>query len=650
MTAIALANPERVAAEVQARAFAPPPPIDYERFAVEHIVFSKSDSPDFPGPYNPDLFPFFTEILHALGPDDPCDTVSLKKSAQVGGTVVANIFVLGSLVMDTGDVMYIHPTEDNARRWSKMKLRRMMEETAIVREVFPRNTRDAADSVLYKERRDGRSALLVSGANSPSSLSQVTVPRQVQDDLSKWVVNDGGDPEAQADSRSWAVEFSKKFKIGTPLIVPGCRISKNFEDGSQEHFEVPCPHCGHRQVLEWENLKENIEAGHVEDAHFSCVACGCAIEDHQRRAIVRRGAWVARNPKAKRRHRSFHIWSAYSPLQTLRRIAYAWLKARGDQSSEQTFLNDVIGLEFITHGEAPPWEDVKARAEASGHRLGTIPLGGLVLTMGMDVQGDRIEWQVLAHTRNRSCFVVDVGVIDGFIGDDATCTQIDALIKRKWRNVFGREIGLDRVAIDGNAYTDDVLEWARRHPASIVMMVRGVPKDSAPKLAAVKRERSRTGKIRKYGGRFYNVGTSAFKLRIYHNLLKEDPLDVGHIGHPKGLPDDYFQQLTSERRKEVRRRTGAIDYEWVKDPSLRNEALDTFVYALAAAYRLLGPDAPESVWDRYEAEREAHQAAAQLDLEDIFALGPSPPPPVPPVPPVAMASERAERRNKWKNR
>ncbi|WP_051678663.1 terminase gpA endonuclease subunit [Xanthobacter sp. 91] len=646
MSAIALANPDRIAAEVKARAFAPPPPIDYERFAVDHIVFSKSDSPDFPGPYNPDLFPFFTEILRALGPDDPCDTVSLKKSAQVGGTVVANIFTLGSLVMDTGDVMYIHPTEDNARRWSKMKLRRMMEETDIVRAAFPRNTRDAADSVLYKERRDGRSALLISGANSPSSLSQVTVPRQVQDDLSKWVVNDGGDPEAQADSRSWAVEFSKKFKIGTPLIMPGCRISKNFEDGSQEYLEVPCPHCGHYQALEWENLKTNIEAGHVEDAHFTCLECGCAIEDHHRRAIVRQGRWVARNAKARRRHRSFHLWSAYSPLQTLRRIAYAWLKARGDQSSEQTFLNDVAGLEFITHGEAPPWEEIKARAEHQGYRIGTIPLGGLVTTMGIDVQGDRIEWQAIAHTRNRGCFVIEVGVIDGHIADDAARNHLDSLLKRRWRNAAGREIGLDRVAIDGNAYTDDVLEWARRHPSSLVMMVRGVPKDSAPKLAVVKRERSKSGKIRKYGGRFYNVGTSSFKLRIYHNLAKADPLDVGYIGHPAGLPDDYYRQLTSERRREIRRRTGAIDYEWVPDPKVRNEALDTFVYAMAAAYRLLGPDAPDTVWDRYEAERETPLAAAQLDLEDMMSAPAAPLP----APRPATSQSREDRKAKWKNR
>ena len=614
---ILLANPERVAAEAVARAFAPPPPVDYELFAVDNIVFSKSDSPSFPGPYNPDLFPFFSEILRALGPDDPCEDVTLKKSAQVGGTVVTNIFTLGSLVMDTGDFMYIHPTEDNARRWSKMKLRRMMEETAIVREWFPRNTRDASDSVLYKERRDGRSALLVSGANSPASLSQVTVPRQVQDDLSKWVTNDAGDPEAQANSRSWAVEFAKKFKISTPLVAPGCRISKNFDDGSQEYYEVPCPHCDAYQVLEWENLKANIEADHVDDAHFTCFSCGCAIEDHHRRAINRRGRWVARNPAAKKRHRSFHLWSAYSPLQTLPRIAYAWLKAKGDQASEQTFLNDVAGLEFITHGEAPPWEEIKARAEDRGHRIGTVPAGGLVLTCGIDVQKDRVEWQVVAWTRNRGAFVVDVGVIDGSIEDEDTRIELDKLVRRRWRNAYGRDLGIDRVAIDGNAWTDDVLTWAKRHPAAVVMMVRGVPKDAAPKLAAVKRERSKSGKIRKYGGRFYNVGVSGFKLRIYHNLSKADPLEPGYIGHPKGLPDDYFQQLTAERRREIRRRNGAVDYEWVVDAGLRNEALDTFVYASAAAYRLLGPDPPDSVWDRYEAEREVPLPDAQLDLEDV---------------------------------
>ena len=145
-----LSNPQRMASEAVAEAFAPPPPVDYLGWAEENIVFSARESP-FPGPYNRALFVYFDEILVALGPDDPCRTVTLMKSAQLGGTVLANIFVGGSLIMDPGDVLYVHPTDDNARRWSKMKLTPMIRGTPALRSAIPERSRDGSDSVMYKE-------------------------------------------------------------------------------------------------------------------------------------------------------------------------------------------------------------------------------------------------------------------------------------------------------------------------------------------------------------------------------------------------------------------------------------------------------------------------------------------------------------------
>src|SRR6202035_4735242 len=129
----------------------------------------------------------------------------------------------------------------------------------------PQRARDGADAVLFKERRDGLASLLITGANSPASLSQITVNYQVQDDLAKWEVNSAGDPEQQADSRSRAIEFAKIFKPSTPLVEPGCRISKDFEAGSQELPYVPCPHCDHMQVLEWDNMLAALDPAKPDD-------------------------------------------------------------------------------------------------------------------------------------------------------------------------------------------------------------------------------------------------------------------------------------------------------------------------------------------------------------------------------------------------
>lgn len=614
---IQLANADRLALIAMAEALQPPPPIDYLAWAERNVVFSERESP-MPGPYNRRLFPHFDEILGALSPDDPCRAVTIAKSAQIGGTTVANIFTLGSLALDPGDFLYVHPTDDNARRWSKMKLAPMLRNTVSLNALFPQKQRDGSDSIMYKERVDGRGAIQISGANSPASLSQVTMKRQVQDDLAKWEINAAGDPEVQADTRSQAHEFAKILKIGTPLVLPGCRVTRNFEAGTQERPEVPCPHCEHFQVLEWDNMHAQLDESRPEDAHFTCVACGCEIREHDRPWMLARLVWVAKNPAMARVHRSFWIWSAYSLLQSWEQIVRRWIAAKGDPPSEQVFLNDVVGIAWRAQGEAVPWEDLRDRAAASHYVTGEIPAGYPVLTAGVDCQADRVEVQVIAWAPDWRRAIVDYRVLPGHITEARCREALDGILLQAWPNAAGQRIRLDGLAIDGNAWTEDVWTWVRRHPANRVMMVRGVASEAAPLLARVKKERSKDGKLLRYSRRFFNFGTSVLKLALYRNLSKADPLEAGAILLPRGLDDEFFRQLTAERRQGVKRRDGFTVYGWVKDPGQANEGLDTHLQAEAAAIRLGVRSLPDSVWARFVAEREVPPSHVQGDIEDLL--------------------------------
>ncbi|AXS39256.1 terminase gpA endonuclease subunit [Breoghania sp. L-A4] len=647
------ANAEWLAADVMAEILNPPPPVDYLAWAEANIVFSERESP-YPGPYNRALFPYFDEILRAMSPDDPCRVVTVKKSAQLGGTVLANIFTGGSIAMDPGDFLYVHPTDGNAQRWSKMKLVPMLKGTTALRKLFPMRSRDGLDSVLYKERVDGRGAIQISGANSPASLSQVTMKRQVQDDLSKWEINSAGDPETQADSRSQAHEFAKIAKISTPMIMPGCRITRNFEAGSEEHPYVPCPHCGHMQVLVWSNMLENLDEEKPEAACFVCEGpeCGGVIEEHHRAQMLRELEWRAHNPRARREHRSFWIWSAYSILQSWERIARSWLKAKGDPASEQTFLNDVVGEAYQAQGEAPPWEELRDRAAEAHYDRGRIPSGALVITLGIDCQTDRVEWQVVGWGRHKNRFVIDYGVIPGHIAESQCQASLDGLVAQAWMNEAGHQIVADKVAIDGNAWTEDVWDWVKRHPASRVIMVRGNNRDTAPLLERVKKERNRrTGKVLRYSKRFYSFNASVLKMAFYRNAKKIDPLETGYVALPRGLEDEYFRQLTAERRVGKRTRDGFEEFRWEKDPAQANEALDTMNQAEAAAMRFGIRGMPDTVWDALEAARETPAPTGeQLDIEDLMDR------PAAVVPDKARTANKssgeikASRRSKWAHR
>ncbi len=302
--------------------------IDLELWAAANVEFTDRESA-FPGYYDPDRSPHLSEVLRALGPCDSCRIVTVKASAQVGKSTIARIFMLANIVGDPCDFLYTHPTLDSARRWSKLKLSPFLSRL---------NVPLAADRILFKRRKDGLASIKVAGATAPSSLEGSTVRCQVQDDLSKWVDNRQGDPEARADTLSFLATPSKILKTSTPLVLPECRITRSFERGSQERFYVPCPHCGTMQTFEFENFFPRGEA-------FLCVSNACRgfIEDGDRRRILPRGEWRAMNPNAAPEHRSFEIWSAYNLAVSFEFIARQYHEARGDTLRQRCFANDVLG-------------------------------------------------------------------------------------------------------------------------------------------------------------------------------------------------------------------------------------------------------------------------------------------------------------------
>lgn len=614
--AILLRNPDHLIADSLATILEPPAPVDLNKWAADNVKFG-SDSP-FPGPWNGDLFPFFKEILVALGPDDPCRIVSLLKSAQIGGTILAQAFMLGTSLQDPGFFLYVHPTESNASRWAKTKLRPMITKMPAALSAFSYGRNEGTWD--YIERRDMRGGIQVSGASSSASLSMISMKRQVQDDLAKWE-NDpvAGDPEVLANSRSQAFEEAKIFKNSTPLVWPGCRITRNYRAGSQEKFNVPCPECGHFHPLEWENFV--VDRENPAKSHFVCPDCGGVIEQRHRREMVRLGKWVAERPERKGSHRSFYVWSAYAPLMAWQRIAEEWIRSEGDPDSEKTFYNDVIGIAYEVQGEAPPFDELKKRADETGHRRGIIPWGFPLLTLGIDVQGDRLEWHLQAFGPDLRKATVEYGTIDGFIGDDEARVRLDDLLKSTWPNAAGNKIAVDMAAIDGNAYTEDVFDWAKSHARTKVMVIRGRKGETAPLIAQVKEERDRKGRKKKRRGRpFYNLCVSKFKLSLYRNLEKTDPLQRGYVALASGFEEEWFEQYTSEKRIAKRSKTlGAPpEYLWVKSDGVRNEVLDTAIYGEAAAITKGWRDMPPETWDRLLNERETRPDTGQMDLEDLI--------------------------------
>ena len=102
----------------------------------------------------------------------------------------------------------------------------------------------------------------------------------------------------------------------SPTIRGASRIADLFETSDQRHYYVPCPTCGHMQVLEWERLHYSADFATV---HYECAApeCDVLIEEHHKSDMLARGEWRA-HAGGDGKTVGFHLSALYSPTGWIR--------------------------------------------------------------------------------------------------------------------------------------------------------------------------------------------------------------------------------------------------------------------------------------------------------------------------------------------
>ena len=202
--------------------------------------------------------------------------------------------------------------------------------------------------------------------------------------------------------------------------------------------------------------------------------------------------------------------------------------------------------------------------------------------MGVDIQDLHCEAVVCGFGRDFKRYFVEHIIVEGHISTEEAQAELRQLITRAWPAETGPDRYLDLVAIDGGAWQSDVYGFVSGFPKSKVIMTRGVAVDDKPPYASVLRERRRDGTLVKYRGRYFNLGVNGLKGGLYKALRITDPNQRGYISFPQGLEDNFFKQLTSEKRVLQVDRRGFASWVWVKPASAKNECLDCSNYAEAA--------------------------------------------------------------------
>ena len=621
--------------EVLLEFLAPPPTLGVTAWAERNRVLSGKDSAE-PGPYRVERTPYAAEPMDCLGQHSLTEEVVLMWGAQTSKTTIGSNW-LGYLVdSNPGPVMIVQPTIDMAKRYSRQRLAPMIEESPVLRRKVRENrSRDDANTTLLKEFAGGFMA--IAGANSAAGLRSMPVRDLFLDEIDGYPLDvDGeGDPIKLAEARQTTFARRKRLLTSTPTTKDFSRIESRYLASDRCRFHVPCPHCADLQPLEWgadqpHGIKWERDAdGRAlpDTVRYVCRACGAEIREHHKPAMLAAGAWVADAPGAMAgRVRGFQLSSLYSPLGWLSwsTLVEEWDSAMvatrsGDVSLLRVFVNTRLAQTFEEQGDRADQHALRKRAEDIPLRQ--VTWGHMVMTLGVDTQGDRLEAYLWAWGRGMERQLVDRAV---FYGDPALAesepgsvwAQLTDYRRTPVLHASGRPVALLAAFIDsGGHHTQAVYAYARAHQHAHVYAVKGMSVAGKAVLGKpTDQDVSWRGTKLKGGVKLWPIGTDTAKAEIYGQLRTDQP-GPGYVHLSRHLPPEVFEQLTSERLV-TRYSKGRARLEWVKPNGRRNEALDCAVYALAAAH-FVGIDRwREGDWAKWQ---------GRVESPDLFDRPAAPP-------------------------
>lgn len=578
------------------------PPMTLAEWADEHYYLS-SESSYQEGRWH--TAPFQVAILNAMG-NDQIEIVNFVKSARVGYTKMLMAFMGYSVQHKKRNVLTYCPTDPDAEGVMKRHIGGMIRDVPLLLDLAPWYGRKHSDNTLEAKCFANRKMLWCLGGKAARNYREKSADVVIYDELSKFdaSIEREGSPTFLGDKRLEGATFKKSVRGSTPGERDQCQITKAASESAHRlKFYIKAPCCGAEQTLVWGGREEPCgikwrtnRFGEVEAAWYLCPYCqGGTFEHHEMVTAAQTArylcedtgvwtrdgmAWFGADDQPIRTPESvtFYIWTVYSVFTDWVAIVKDFLKVGNDREKLQAFVNTTLGEVWEgDSGEGLEWEQLRDRREV----FPPIPPRAVVLVGGIDTQDDRFEGRVWAFGAGEESWLVHRFILVGDPGGEALRKQVGLELHRQFARVDGVVMRVERWCWDsGGHYSDEVRAESRKHGVQWVVPVFGASIYGKP-IANFPRKKDR--KSRTY---LTEVGTDNAKELIYSRLRLQpngaEPVPgCVHLPANDSLCDEAeLQQLTAERKKWVMARGKRVQ-RW-DSGHRRNEALDCFVYALAA--------------------------------------------------------------------
>ena len=591
------------------RGFAPPEDLTVSEWADRYRRLSPESSAEA-GPWRTSRTPYLREPMDAFT-DPAVRRIVIVAGSQIGKTECELNCLAYIMDQDPGTVLFVQPTLEDAKKFSKLRVEPMVRDCPRLRRKVHNVERGQKGSKTVLQKSFPGGMLMMVGSNAASALASTPARYIIGDERDRWALSAGreGDPWKLAEARQTTFYNAKSIEVSTPTVKGASNIETAYAAGTQERWVTRCPECGEWHDIVFDDIRFDFESERVNgrkvyrlkgEPEWLCPSCGCLVSERRMREAPSR--WRADNPAAleSTHTRSFWLNAFCSPWTPWSKVCLSFLESRDDPQRLQVVYNTLFGRLWEDRGDLVGEDEMLARREDYGTRPdGTpveLPDGALVVTVGVDVQDTRLEYEVVGHGRWGETWGVEKGVIMGRPDTDEVWERLDGVVDHVWRYRDGMGVRASVTCVDsGGHYTQEVYERCRERQPRRVFAIKGkggesVPYTSVPTQVTIRDRRRKCW--------LYTIGVDAGKSQIMASLKVQEPgPKYCHFPRGRGYDEAYFFGLLSERLVLSTTPTGNR-WRWEKIPGHeRNEALDCRNYALAGL-ELLNPD-----WDAIERAR-----------------------------------------------
>ena len=572
--------------------------LSVDEWSDKFMVIPKSSGSNEYGNYRTDRTPHARAIMRFLSDSHPCKEVVAMVASQMFKTQISLNWFGSTVHQSPSNFLWLMPTGKLHKRIAARIDKTIAAVDVLKERVAKPNSRSAINNIDTKEYLGG--TLFIATAGSAANLAEVPARRVAIDEVDRCEANvDGeGDPIKLAKARQTTFSYNRKsFYYSSPTIDGESKIKDLFDAGTQRKALAECVHCGHAQELIFENLVRTDDGVVL----YPCESCGSMHRESDKPKMFKNGLW-SEPVRGIVEVESFSASAMYQPYGWL-----SWADLMAEYDAAKTALdagNDSMMIVFCNTRLARTWkrtvqavsfEALKERAEDI--RLRIAPYDVLLITAGVDTQDNRLAVQIVGWGDNLKAIPLDYVELHGDPAESAVWDQLTDLLNTDILHESGHELPVLATLIDiGGHRGEAVKNFVRSKRIRCAIAGFGATKiDAQPLSKGSLQDVNWKGVYDKKGVTIHSVGTVEIKHVLFGRLAKDagkEP-DERMIRFSNQFDDSYFAGIISEAYDSKTKR-------YVKKPGVRNEPLDTLVYAYAAlhhssirAHRLTNKD-----WER----------------------------------------------------